>query len=80
MKLPDGIIIHYRDSGNHTDIQFDMDELICCHNCKFADGKHRRCTCPGGLTGELEELGYCYKAVKRENDRTRSNPDVGENN
>ena len=41
-------------------------ELIRCGNCRYADGDHRRCTCPGGLTGELEELGYCYKGAKRE--------------
>ena len=64
MKLPDGAIVHYRANRKHTEIQVDVDELICCHNCKFADGDHRRCTCPGGLTGELSELDYCSKAIK----------------
>lgn len=58
------MIIDYVTDG--TDFQYNDNHgvLIRCGNCRYADGKHRRCMAHGGLTGELAEDDYCSKAVK----------------
>ena len=65
MKVPDGSIIIFEDLK--FEIRAHTRELICCHSCTYADGKNRRCKCPGGLIGELGELDFCSKAVKAVN-------------
>ena len=69
MKFPDGVIFFF-DLCGYTKVEVTRKELVCCGSCIHADGEHRRCTCPGGLTGELGELDFCSKG---ENDGTNRN-------
>ena len=39
--------------------------LTRCKDCVFADGQSRACRNPDGLRGELGELDYCSKAVRK---------------
>ena len=58
------MIIDYTVNGDDFQYNDNHGVLIRCGNCRYADGKHRRCMAHGGLTGELAEDDYCSKAVK----------------
>ena len=40
--------------------------LTRCKDCIFADGRSRVCCKPDGFRGELGELDYCNKAVRKD--------------
>ena len=58
------MIIDYIIDGSDFQYNDNHGVLIRCGNCRYADGKHRRCMAHGDLTGELAEDDYCSKAVK----------------
>ena len=42
--------------------------LTRCKDCIFADGRSRACRNPDELRGELGELDYCSRAVRKDAD------------
>jgi len=62
------MIIDYVTDG--TDFQYSDNHgvLTRCRDCVFADGKLRICRNFDGLRGELRELDFCSKAVRKDAD------------
>ena len=59
------MIIDYVTNGSDFQYNDNHGVLTRCRDCIFADGQSRACRNFDGLRGELGELDFCSKAVRR---------------
>lgn len=60
------MIISYTTDGSDFQYNDNRGVLTRCKDCVFADGQSRACRNFDGLRGELGELDFCSKAVRKD--------------